>query len=237
VHYHGATEMNRLLVLPVLLLTLLIAGHVFAADFQKGLEAYEKGDYLTARQEWQPLAEQGHADAQFNLGIEYERMDSHKDSIKLFRLAEEQGHPAATHWVGLAYSLGHGVPQNLKTAIKWFELASKRGNVGSHYVLGKIYEFGEGVPQDDKTAMKWYRLAAENGYLVAQFVLGLKYRYGTMILQDFTLAHMWFNIAASRGHGAASGSRDQVAKEMTRTQIETAQRLAGECVAKKYKGC
>ena len=39
-----------------------------SADFQKGIDAYEKGDYATALREWKPLAEQGNADAQNNLG-------------------------------------------------------------------------------------------------------------------------------------------------------------------------
>ena len=39
------------------------------ADFQAGLDAYNRGDYDTALKEFRPLAEQGHAQAQVNLGI------------------------------------------------------------------------------------------------------------------------------------------------------------------------
>ncbi len=39
------------------------------SSFQEGLDAYERGDYGTALKEWRPLAEQGHAQAQLNLGI------------------------------------------------------------------------------------------------------------------------------------------------------------------------
>jgi TPR repeat protein len=42
-----------------------------AADFQKGLDAYNRGDDATALKEWQPLAEQGYAGAQYNLGLIY----------------------------------------------------------------------------------------------------------------------------------------------------------------------
>ncbi len=41
------------------------------ADYQDGLAAYVRGDYATALQEFKPLAEQGHASAQFNLGNMY----------------------------------------------------------------------------------------------------------------------------------------------------------------------
>ena len=48
------------------------SGVCWSADFQKGLAAYEKGDYATALKEWTPLAEQGDADAQSNLGFMYD---------------------------------------------------------------------------------------------------------------------------------------------------------------------
>ena len=41
------------------------------ADFDDGVAAYEAGDYATALKEWRPLAEQGDAEAQFNLGKMY----------------------------------------------------------------------------------------------------------------------------------------------------------------------
>ncbi len=41
------------------------------ADFYEGLAAYQRGDYATALREWRPLAEEGDAYAQHNLGITY----------------------------------------------------------------------------------------------------------------------------------------------------------------------
>ena len=125
--------MNRLLILPVLLLTLLVGNSAFSADWEKGWTAYDSGDYATALREWTPLAEQGDAGAQSNLGVMY-------------------------------------------------------GN-------------------------------------------------GTGVIQDNVYAHMWGNLAASNGNENGGKLRDFVAKEMTPSQIETAQKLARECVRKKYKGC
>ncbi len=41
------------------------------ADFEAGKKAYFRGDYATALKEFRVLAEQGDADAQFNLGVMY----------------------------------------------------------------------------------------------------------------------------------------------------------------------
>ena len=45
------------------------AGVSWSADFNKGYDAYKKGDYKTALREFKPLAEQEHALAQTNLGL------------------------------------------------------------------------------------------------------------------------------------------------------------------------
>ena len=61
----------RLLMLIVVLLVSGAAVPAVAGPLEDGLEAYEKGDYATALRLWRPLAEQGNADAQSNLGTMY----------------------------------------------------------------------------------------------------------------------------------------------------------------------
>lgn len=46
-----------------------LTASAWAANFQDGLRAYEKGDYTSAFMEWLPLAEHGKASAQFNIGL------------------------------------------------------------------------------------------------------------------------------------------------------------------------
>ena len=183
----------------------LISFPSWAADFKKGVFAYESGDYETALREWVPLAEQGDINAQTNLGF--------------------------------MYSEGQGVPQDYNTAVKWYTLAAEQGGMDAQTSLGWMYKMGDGVPQDYKTAAKWYTLAAEQGFEMAQFFLGLIYLNGYGILQDLVYAHMWLNIAAYNGYEAAAFNRDIAAKQMTPSQLEKAQNLARECVAKDYKGC
>ena len=123
------------------------------------------------------------------------------------------------------------------TALHIWEPLAEQGDARAQQGLGLMYHLGHGVTQDYKTAIKWYKLAAEQGYARAQSNLGWMYDEGEGVIQDYTFSHMWWNIAASRGEEGASKKRDIVEKKMTFTQIETAQRLARECVKKKYKGC
>ena len=80
-------------------------------------------------------------------------------------------------------------------------------------------------------------LAAEQGFTDAQNNLGWMYHNGQGVNQDTTRAHMWYNIAALQGSEKGLENRDIIAKEMTASQIEKAQTLASECVAKDYKNC
>ena len=65
----------------------------FSADFQKGLDAYNRGDYQSALREWRPLAEQGNAYAQGNLGFMYKNgrgiAQSDTAAVKWYRKSAE----------------------------------------------------------------------------------------------------------------------------------------------------
>jgi hypothetical protein len=55
----------------VIVAALLSAGGALPGPFEDGQAAYERGDYAAAMNHWRPLAEQGNADAEFNLGVMY----------------------------------------------------------------------------------------------------------------------------------------------------------------------
>jgi hypothetical protein len=48
---------------------------------------------------------------------------------------------------------------------------------------------------------------------------------------------MWGNLGASNGDETSVKMRDSVANVTTAADLSTAQKLARECVRKKYKGC
>ncbi len=114
----------------VLFLALALPPPVLAADLQAGLDAYERGDYATALEELRPLAEQGNADAQYNLGVLYDHgwgaAQDYAASAKWYRLAAEQDHADAQYNLGVLYDHGWGVAQDYVQAHMWFDLAAAR---------------------------------------------------------------------------------------------------------------
>jgi TPR repeat protein len=86
------------------------------ADFQAGLDAANHKDYGTAMREWRPLAEQGLAGAQFNLGQLYHQGQGVTQDYTMARQwweqAAAQGHAGAQYNLAVLYLNGQGVPQD-----------------------------------------------------------------------------------------------------------------------------
>jgi uncharacterized protein len=102
------------------------------ADFTTGLNAYNKGDYATAAKEWRPLADQGVAAAQFNLGLMY--YDGHgvpldfAQAADWFTKAAEQDYAKAQYDLGAMYGVGKGVKRDYVQAYKWLNLCAAKGD-------------------------------------------------------------------------------------------------------------
>jgi hypothetical protein len=151
------------------LATLLIfsCATAWAADFAKGVAAYKAGDFVTALAEWKPLAEQGRAAAQSNLGFMYGNglgvVEDDKEAVKWYRLAAEQGDANAQYNLALIYANGQGVIEDNKEAVKWYRLAAEQGDADAQFNLGVMYANGEGVIEDNVYAHMWWNIAAASG--------------------------------------------------------------------------
>ena len=95
----------RRVFLPIVALTLGFAASTAAGPMEDGQAAYERGDYAAALAQWQPLAEQGIARAQNNLGVIYENGQGVPrnvvEAMKWYRRAAEQGYAGAQNNLGL----------------------------------------------------------------------------------------------------------------------------------------
>ena len=116
--------MKTLIIIPVLLFSLFLGLPSYSSDFDKGLTAYNNGDYATALKEWKPLAEEGDVDAQYYLGVLYDNGDGvpqdYKEAVRWYTLAAEQGDVDAQYNLDFIHRKGLGVPQDDKEAV-WFD--------------------------------------------------------------------------------------------------------------------
>lgn len=125
--------MKRLPALAVLFLSLLVGNPAYSADHQKGMDAYQRGDYATALKELKPLAEQGNASAQSVLGQMYRWglgvPKSRKAAIKWYILAAEQGLAQAQTGLGVMYATGGRAKKSNTPAYMWWSIAASQGYV------------------------------------------------------------------------------------------------------------
>lgn len=111
-------------------LLVLLSGPTWAG-LDEGMAAVHRGDYATALRELRPLAEQGNAWAQYNLGVMYAEgagvPKNDREAVKWYRRAAEQGDAKAQTNLGTMYAAGKGIPQDYVQAHLWFNLAAAQG--------------------------------------------------------------------------------------------------------------
>lgn len=110
---------------------LLTATSALAADFEKGVKAYERGKYKAALRQFRALAEEGHAGALFYLGLMYADgegvPEDDRQAVSWYRKAAGQGDAQAQNNLGFMYDSGEGVPEDDIQAYAWFNLAAAQG--------------------------------------------------------------------------------------------------------------
>ena len=159
---------------------------------------------------YRKAAEQGDADAQYNLGLLYYLGDGVPldagQAVLLWRNAAEQGHAVAQRLLAIQYHYGNGVPEEDGQAVRWFRKAAEQGDVSAQFLLGDLYYVGMGVPRDVGQTVFWVRKAAEEGYASAQHLLGVLYEVGDGTPRDGVQAERWLRKAAEQGYAPALSS-------------------------------
>lgn len=101
-------------------------------SLSEAFEAANRGDYATALENWRPLAEQGDADAQFNMGVSYQNglgvAQDDSEAVFWYRQAAEQGDKYAQYNLGLRYYNGQGVTHNPVMAYMLNILSADQGH-------------------------------------------------------------------------------------------------------------
>lgn len=142
------------------------AQHDMGALYIAGRDPVKKD--LTRAVFWfQEAADNGIANAKYNLGVLYHQGIGVKSDLSkaldLYSEAASLGHPEAQYNLGIAYIGGIGYPYDPVKAASNFESAANAGVMEAAYNLGLIYENGLlGKPQPDE-ALMWYKEAADKG--------------------------------------------------------------------------
>jgi hypothetical protein len=140
---------------------------LLGADLQKGLDAFNEGDYETSLAECQPLADEGNSVAQFCVGRLYANgfgvaMDDAL-ALKWYGLAAAAGHAEAQYCLAVMHANGWGVQMNDVPAAGFYRLAAEQGFVPAQTALGYSYKHGAGVEKDLVSAYVWFDIAAQRG--------------------------------------------------------------------------
>ncbi|GAA0727635.1 SPOR domain-containing protein [Sphingomonas japonica] len=118
------------------------------ADVKAGVDAWSRGEFKKAVEEWRGPAVAGDPDAQFNLGQAYKLGRGVPADLGMaevwYRKAALQGHAQAEDNYGLALF------QNNKRdeALKWLEKSAARGEPRAQFVLGTMLFNGDAVTKD-----------------------------------------------------------------------------------------
>ncbi len=195
-----------------------------AAEFRPALAA-------PAKPKWRPgmsltheqaLAEQGDAEAQFNLGMSYSKgvgIDRNEaEAVRWFGKAAEKGHAYAQLMLADALRAGTGTAQDAVAAAGWYRKAAEQRITEAEYRLGLCLESGAGVPQDRAAAVPLFLRAAAQGHAYAQTKAGLACLTGEGVRKDALEAATWFGLALS-GDPAADALFTKAHDELTQTQI------------------
>lgn len=93
-------------------------------DLRQAARLHKQGETKAAVVIWKKWAEQGHADAAYNLGLIHQHADgvaySAAEAMRWYRVAADRGDKPAQFQVGLMYQVGEGVAADPAKAHEWF---------------------------------------------------------------------------------------------------------------------
>ncbi|MBQ8516936.1 MAG: SEL1-like repeat protein [Akkermansia sp.] len=102
---------------------------------------FEQGEYKKAMEFFLPVAEQGYANAQFNVAICLLSLSDAQEAIKWLKKAAVQGHAYAQYNLAICYYNGYGVEKNIDETFKWMHAAAAQGHEdATHFLNNEIPE-------------------------------------------------------------------------------------------------
>jgi TPR repeat protein len=162
--------MNRIFFVAAISL-IAVSASASAQSVRAGIEAWQSSDYAKAVTIWTPLAKDGDADAQFNLGQAYRlgrgvptNLATAKD---WFERAANQGHFDAETTLGLLLFQSGSQADGLK----WLKKAAMQGEPRALLMYGTALVNGDSVTQDPVLGYAYVSRAAAQGLQPAKDTL------------------------------------------------------------------
>ncbi len=212
-----------------------------ANDLEEGLHAAQEGNYQKSLLLLNKAANDKNSMAHVVLGLMYKNgkgvKQNHKEAYQHFRTAANLKDADGQFNLAQMYELGLGTNKDIKEAQNWYQQSATQGYADAQLRLGLIYKNGQGSEQDFKLAKKWFLSAALQGDPDAQFILGLAFLNGQGVDKDLTNAYAWLNLAVNNGCNEAIKDRDNLDKQLTSQQRQSAQDLSNKCTSSSYTNC
>lgn len=177
------------------------------AGLSDGIKAFKRQEYALALREFNLLADQGDADAQFFMGSLYQQGDGVVKNLKIalpwLEKAATQHHFGALNALGVIHAVEKKEFLDYAKAEKCFESASNKGIPEAQYNLALLLANGLGVKQSLRQAAEYFQKAAEKGIAAAQHKLAELYEQGDVVIADPGEALNWYLKAAEQGYAQA----------------------------------
>jgi uncharacterized protein len=226
------------------LLILMVSGLSLAQQesFDAGLAAKNRGHFATAIRAWLPLAEQGSAPAQNNMGHMYEEglgvPQSYAEAMRWYRLAAASDLPEAQYNIGLLYYNGYGVSLNPREALRWFRLAAAQELPDAEFMIGRVFHQTDGFDPDFAEARRWYSRAARRGHPESQFMYAFMLQAGEGSARSESYpAYVWSKLAEHNGMPDAQDISVIAALMLNNRQIAEAEEQVQLCLSTQYEQC
>jgi len=216
--------------------------NVHIKELNDGLIAYAIGDFSTAFQVLNILAEKDVPLAQLFTGRMYKQglgvSQNCERALTWLKRGAMRGNAEAAFDVGLLNERGECVPQSEAEALAWYQLAAENGDIQAANVIGEIYLGRGDVAPDFKKAAYWFLRGTKDYDANAYFHLGQLYESGNGVPKDLVQAYVWYEVCVAISFPANIGeptkgiiARDNLREKLMPLMVAEGHRRAFELMA------
>lgn len=204
---------NVLLTIVAILMAVVIGGEL-CVYFGYDLYHSENGIFLRhkvyiatyqnmSENELRQRTETGDADAMAMLSctiFNAHKGTEYKEVLELAQKSADKNCPSGKNMLGLLYTIGYCVPQNLQKAFDLYKDAANENEPAALNNIGNAYLSGLVVEKDTIQGLMFLEKSAIEGFPTSQYQLGtLYYNGGKTMQKNVNKAIEWYTLASDQG--------------------------------------